>query len=196
MDGTQPQPRERSQPPFQRAASRTSTRTNTSRSTSNSANTSAQLSSSSPRLAHAHTTHRYHHAACARSANSPQLSGRSTPQLSRESSLEPAAISTASTFLQEKLQRERRAHSDRVAGAATRSKTDLDMSASMELTPSRSGSLAISREADGSRPWSSGGDASKQRGMGLREMEQVSLHAEARQYALTFKHRACPICTR
>lgn len=74
-----------------------------------------------------------------------------------------------SSFLQEKLQRERRFESERSS-----SRMSNDMSASVDLKVVHS-SPARSTTAEGKRPRSSGGNAeqTKKKGLGLKEMEQV-----------------------
>lgn len=81
------------------------------------------------------------------------------------------AVSVASSYLQEKLQRERRFESGR--SSASRTSSDA-MSATAEVRAVQSSPVRAST-SDGRRPRSSGGDPAKKKAMGLMEMEQVVL---------------------
>ncbi|KAI1802713.1 hypothetical protein F4811DRAFT_383788 [Daldinia bambusicola] len=130
---------------------------------------SSTSTSSYPReISHAgtHPIHKYHHSHCSRSS----IGGRPLSQLSRESSnelREPTA--SASSFLQERLQRER---IERHA-----SKMSVDMSASTGDIRERSvQNSPIKRSATSAArsQWSDNGDdLAKDAGMGARQMEQV-----------------------
>src|SRR5262245_75051 len=96
-----PAPPERPRPPSHlRASSRSSTSTTSTRMTPQNANNSSSQKSGSPQLP-AHQAHRFHH------ASGKPSGGQRTPQISREGSSE-SRHSAASTYLQEKLQRERK----------------------------------------------------------------------------------------
>lgn len=168
MEGYQAQARERSHPPYQRPASRSSTST---RMTSQSANSSASHISSSPQLQSAYAAHRHHYAS-AKLSSSPRPSSRAmpTPQLSREGSTESARQTPVSSFLQERLQKERQAESQKYTASTPRSNSD--MSTSCELGSSQKS--PVKQCGDGNRPQSSCGDPTQKKGgLALKEMEQV-----------------------
>jgi len=98
------------------------------------------------------------------------LTGPRTPQLTRENSLD-SRQSAVSSYLQEKLQRERRVEADKMAPSRTP-----DLSSSTELRAVQSSPIQTPA-ADATRPMSRGGVGEKKKGtgLGLKEMEQVSL---------------------
>ena len=105
--------------------------------------------------------HRYHHAA-----------GSRISHLSRETSADSIqSLPPVSNFLQERLQRERKIESERLVAQAS---NDM-MSASLDLRTVQS-SPPRGPPSEGRRPMSSGsrGEATKKKGLGLKEMEQVS----------------------
>lgn len=167
--GSQSQPRDRSRPPappYPRAPSRSSTSTSNTRMTPQSNNSSSTNLPPSPTLRHSHAAHRLNHSSSRRGS----IPERPRSQLSKESSDEShQGLPVVSTFLQEKLQRERRFEIERSS-----SRMSNDMTASVDLRVVHS-SPARSVTADGKRPRSSGGsgETSKKKGLGLKEMEQV-----------------------
>ena len=166
MDGYQSH-RERSRPPYTRTASRSSTST---RMTSQSANSSTSHISSSPQLHSAHLVHRHHQASHAKPPSSPRpaCSGPTLqPQLSRDVSLESARRTPVSSFLQERLQKERQ------AGAASTPASTSDLAASLELGQSQKSPIKQAM-TDANRPQSSSSDPAQRKGLALKEMEQVS----------------------
>ncbi|KAI1495990.1 hypothetical protein F5X99DRAFT_93354 [Biscogniauxia marginata] len=179
MDGSasQKESRERSYP---RIPSRTSTPS------------SAKTNSSSRlrEMAHAgtHTTHKYHRSHCGKSSNSATAS----PRLSRETSHESRqATQPVSGFLQERLQRERRAESERLAcqpGGDLSSSTGDIRGRDIPSSPVRR-----SATATGWRPKSDSGDElpSKDNGMGAKQMEQTvsTLHKQNFDLKLELFHR-------
>lgn len=88
-----------------------------------------------------------------------------------------------SAFLQEKLQRERKAESDKLAFSASLSRTD--MSASVDICPAVQTSPFRAPEPVAGRPRSSAGtEPYKKKGLGLKEMEQVCVPHHAHRTAL------------
>ncbi|KAK3680840.1 hypothetical protein B0T22DRAFT_388709 [Podospora appendiculata] len=177
--GTQNQVNDRSRyppPPFPRTASRSSTSsTRTRQSTSSASN--HQVPSAHP--------HRYHHSRCTRTPNMEQPRSqlsREPPEDSRQS-LAP----TMSSFLQERLERERKVESDR---SSSRASND-GMSVSADSKPAQS-SPSKTSIAESRRPRSSAGsEASKKKGLGLKEMEQTlsTLHKQNFDLKLELFHR-------
>ncbi|KAK3320392.1 hypothetical protein B0T19DRAFT_361364 [Cercophora scortea] len=177
--GAQSQVNDRSRyppPPFPRTASRSSTSsTRTRQSTSSTSN--HQVPSANP--------HRYHHSRCTRTPNMEQPRS----QLSREPSEDSrqSLAPTMSSFLQERLERERKVESDR---SSSRASND-GMSVSTDLKPAQS-SPSKTSIAESRRPRSSAGsEASKKKGLGLKEMEQTlsTLHKQNFDLKLELFHR-------
>lgn len=140
----------------------------------------------SPAQSFAHP-HRFHNA----SSGSPRPSSRATPQLSREASGELARPPIMSSFLQEKLQKERRAESDKL-GSSTSSRHNFDMSASVDLGRAAHDKSFRASDFDQQRPQSSAGmESPKKKGLGVKEMEQVisSLHKQNFDLKLELYHR-------
>ncbi len=180
MDGllSQTQSRERSRgpPSYPRAPSRSSTSTTNTRATPQSTNSSSSHLANSPQLSGAQS-HRYHHG----SNPKPGTPRPAPPMLSRETSSESRHSVATSSYLHEKLQRERKVEGERsAAAAASVSRMASDLSTSLELRASQS-SPVRSSTSDSRRPRSSGGDGTKageltkKKGMGVKEMEQVGL---------------------
>ncbi|KAI1486243.1 hypothetical protein F5X96DRAFT_258430 [Biscogniauxia mediterranea] len=176
MDGTgiQKEPRERS---YTRIPSRTST--------PNSAKTNS--SSHLREMAHAgsHASQKYHHSHCGTGSNSAM----SSPRLSREPSRESRqAIQPVSGLLQERLQRERRAESERLAGGGLSSSTGDIRDRDVPKSPVRRSATATGR-----RPMSDSGDElpSKDNGMGAKQMEKTvsTLHKQNFDLKLELYHR-------
>ncbi|KAH6603858.1 hypothetical protein Trco_007304 [Trichoderma cornu-damae] len=178
-----------------RASSRTSNRSSSyARAASQGVRSPGPPLAPSPQPSSDHPVHRYHHSPC---NNRPVMSPRSatprrTPQLSREGSLESARTQAVSTFLQEKLQRERRAESEKLSQSSL-SRVDEDLGAPVDLgrvsSPRR---RSVATSSDGSRPKSSGGtEPAKKPGLGVKDMEHVisSLHKQNFDLKLELYHR-------
>ncbi|KAJ6789127.1 hypothetical protein PWT90_01519 [Aphanocladium album] len=177
---------QRPRAPYPRAPSRASTIGSNTRSVSSS-NTS-HMQPGSPAQSFTHP-HRFHPNAAA--SGSPRASSRATPQLSREASGELARPPTMSTFLHEKLQKERRAESEKL-GSSTSSRHNLDMSASVDLARVVNDRCFRSSDYEPQRPQSSAGmESAKKKGLGVKEMEQVvsSLHKQNFDLKLELYHR-------
>lgn len=152
-------------PSFTRTASRSSTSTSATRVTPRSANSSTSHLVSSPRPSSGHPSHRFHHASCAQPTTS-----RPASVLSRELGSDSGRQSAASSYLQEKLQK-RREQAERLAAIQS---TPV-MTSSMEIPHRNQGSPLKGGSVDGHRPRSSGNGDSAKKGMGLKEMEAVSI---------------------
>ncbi|KAL7624754.1 hypothetical protein AAE478_006326 [Parahypoxylon ruwenzoriense] len=185
MDGTggTRESRERLYP---RAPSRASTT-----STANTQITPKSVSSSSSHVRETHTSshasHKYHHSHCGKSLGGT----RPTSRLSRESSVdlrEPAA--SASSFLQERLQRERKVESERQA-----SKLGIDLSASTadirdadaQGSPVRKSTTATGRM----QGVDSNDEFARGTGMGAKQLEKTlsTLHKQNFDLKLELYHR-------
>ncbi|GAW22161.1 hypothetical protein ANO14919_116960 [Xylariales sp. No.14919] len=172
-----------------RALSQASTVSSTTHSpkTTKSASTS---SSSHPRAmtpSNAPHTHRYHHSQCDRET----ASTRQPARWSRESSSEPKQpIIAASSLLQEKLQQERKAESERLAGKWG---TDLSLSTGDiwdgDIPLNSSGRRH--RPVAERRPGSSHDDDSSQTSMGVKQVEKAvsTLHKQNFDLKLELFHR-------
>ncbi|KAG6027424.1 hypothetical protein E4U41_000937, partial [Claviceps citrina] len=190
MDAAQTRPRSR---PHPRAPSRSSTHTSASRITPVSATSSSSQVATSPQLSqsHPHSTHRHHHSQC--SIGSPRAVSRPTPPLSRQESIESTRQPTVSSFLQEKLQRERKAEIEKFHQSQTSlSRPSPDLHASVEL--GRASSSALKTFApEFNRPSSSAGHESRKakKGHGVKEMEMVisTLHKQNFDLKLELYHR-------
>ncbi|OAA78025.1 hypothetical protein LEL_04848 [Akanthomyces lecanii RCEF 1005] len=185
MDSSTSQSGQRPRPPYPRAPSRASTIGSNTRSVSSS-NTS-HMQPASPAQSFAQPQRFY----TTTTAASPRSSSRATPQLSREASGELARPPTMSTFLQEKLQKERRAESEKL-GSSTSSRHNLDMSASVDLGRVATDRSFRSSDHEPQRPQSSAGmESAKKKGLGVKEMEQVvsSLHKQNFDLKLELYHR-------
>lgn len=151
---------ERSRPPYPRTASRSSNSTTSTRMASQSANSSTSQIALS-QMPSSHSTHRFHHATCVK-PSTPR-----TPRLSREASIESTRQVAVSSFLQEKLQKERKAESEKMS-VFSRSTTDMSMSSDVARghhSPTKGGDSER-------RPVSSQG-SEKKKGLGVKDMEQV-----------------------
>jgi hypothetical protein len=135
--------------------------------------TKSTSTSSCPRVttpSNAPHTHRYHHSQC---VGTPTGTGtRPPPRLSREPSQESKQpMAPASNLLQERLQQERRAESDRLAdkyGSDLGSSTGGTRDGDMPSSSSRKYVSSVER-----RPKSSHGDDSSQSSMGAKQIEKV-----------------------
>ncbi|KAL7931827.1 hypothetical protein V8C35DRAFT_103756 [Trichoderma chlorosporum] len=181
---------------YTRASSRASNRSAThARMASHGVRSPAPQLASSPQPPADHPPHRYHHSPCP-----PVLSPRATPtprhtpQLPREGSVESPRSRAVSSLLQEKLQRERRAESDKFSQGSL-SRVNEDLGASVELgrvsSPRR---RSVAASSDGSRPKSSNGggiELAKKPGLGVKDMEHVisSLHKQNFDLKLELYHR-------
>ncbi|KAH9886382.1 hypothetical protein F4778DRAFT_786773 [Xylariomycetidae sp. FL2044] len=183
MDGTgnQKESRDRTVPRSPSGASMAST-TNTQVT-----HKSGSSSSSHPReTAHGspHAAHKYHHAQCGKSS-----SNRPASRLSRQHSEEPqprTAVPSPSSFLQEQIQRQRKA-----VGAKVLGKSSGDLSASSEHgdrdSPVRGSTNERTRNArsEGSH------ETLKEDGMGMKQMEKTisTLHKQNFDLKLELFHR-------
>ncbi|KAF4999965.1 hypothetical protein FGRMN_2107 [Fusarium graminum] len=152
------------------------------------ANSSLSHTPASPGLLQSHLSHRLYHAACERPPSATPRTATRTPRLSREASNESTRQTVISSFLQEKLQQSRQAESDR---SSTWSRANTDANSSGEFSRSFSSPIKAV-ELDGHRPQSSAGsDASKKKGLGVKDMEQVisSLHKQNFDLKLELHHR-------
>ncbi|KAI1750399.1 hypothetical protein F4782DRAFT_250129 [Xylaria castorea] len=150
---------------------------------------STSTSSSHPRAitpSNALNTHRYHHAQCDR-----ELAGlRQAPHLSRTSSGESKpAMNPISSLLQERLQQERRAESERLAskwGASLSSSTGDIRDGDILNSPSKRFKPGVER-----RPRSSHDDDSSQTSMGAKQTEKAvsTLHKQNFDLKLELYHR-------
>jgi hypothetical protein len=96
-----------------------------------------------------------------------------TPRLTRESSSESTRQPVVSSFLQERLQKERQAESEK---ASSWSRANTEANSSGEFGQVSHGSPTKRRESDLHRPQSAAGsEASKKKGLGVKDMEQVRL---------------------
>lgn len=164
MDPSQTYAYDRSRPSYPRTASRSSTSTTNTRATSQSAGSSnSQLDASQMT---GHPAHRFHHASC-KTVSTPRNTPRATPRLSREASSESNRQTAVSSFLQERLQKERQFESDK-SGQWSRgsdTSTPADSSRISHGSPTKGGDLR--------RPQSTTGTESKKKGLGVKDMEQV-----------------------
>ncbi|KAI1733431.1 hypothetical protein F4680DRAFT_29611 [Xylaria scruposa] len=150
---------------------------------------STSTSSSQPRAStpsNAPHTHRYHHAQCDREL----ASLRQAPLLSRTSSGESkSAMNPVSSLLQERLQKERRAESERLAskwGADLSSSTGDIRDGDILNSPSKRYKPGAER-----RPRSSHDDDSSQTSMGAKQTEKAvsALHKQNFDLKLELFHR-------
>ncbi|KAK0705471.1 hypothetical protein B0H67DRAFT_498159 [Lasiosphaeris hirsuta] len=165
-------------PPYPRTASRSSTSSTRTRLSNTGSSSSHQLPAGA-------LPHRYHHTRCNRSSTvDPPRS-----QLSREA-LENSreSLPTMSTYLQERLERERKVNdSERSSSRASNEamSTPSDLRAIQSSPPRKT-------PTEGRRPRSSGGgEPSKKKGLGLKEMEQTlsTLHKQNFDLKLELFHR-------
>lgn len=153
-----------------------------------SSNSSASdLANASPKLKHAHLARRFEHpsgsgrrGSVSSGSDRPRsrVSGGTATDESRHS--EPRSV--VSSYLQEKLARERKVDSERSASRMSNGPDTTLNSGILRISPTRANTT------DGERPQSSGGGSSKKKGLGLKEMEQVcvfspnhALYLEQRQ---------------
>ncbi|KAM0246504.1 hypothetical protein ACHAQJ_010186 [Trichoderma viride] len=193
MDSSNSRAFQKASSQYPRASSRTSNRSS-SRMASHGVRSPApgpQLAPS-PQLSTDHPTHRFHHSPCNPPVMSPRSTPRHTPQLSREGSLESTRTQAVSTFLQEKLQRERRVESDKLSQSSL-SRVNEDLGAPVSISRVNSPRRrSVAASSDGSRPKSSGGtEPAKKPGLGVKDMEHVisSLHKQNFDLKLELYHR-------
>lgn len=93
--------------------------------------------------------------------------------LSRKGSMDSARQPARSSFLQEKLEQERRAECDKLTRSTNSSRTNTDVG--QESTHSDRQPSAGLREAEDHQKQSAENDGRKKNSMGLREMEKVCL---------------------
>ncbi|KAF5011635.1 hypothetical protein FDECE_2258 [Fusarium decemcellulare] len=175
---------------YGRTASRSSTSTTNTRVTMHSANSSVSPVPPSPQLAHSQHSHRLYHASCQRpTSTTPRTNPRMTPRLTRESSSESTRQPVVSSFLQERLQNQRQAESEK---ASSWSRTNTDVNSSGEFGRAIPGSPIKGGGSDDRRPDSSAGsESSRKKGLGVKDMEQVisSLHKQNFDLKLELYHR-------
>ncbi|KAM0420907.1 hypothetical protein ACHAPT_011296 [Fusarium lateritium] len=178
---------------YGRTASRSSTSTTNTRVTMHSTNSTTSHTPQSPQLSHSQHSqhsHRFYHAACQRPASAtPRTSARLTPRLTRESSSESTRQPVVSSFLQERLQKERQAEIEK---SSSWSRANTEASSSGEFAQVSHGSPTKRREPDVHRPQSAAGsEPSKKKGLGVKDMEQVisSLHKQNFDLKLELYHR-------
>ncbi|KAK1751071.1 hypothetical protein QBC47DRAFT_83804 [Echria macrotheca] len=175
---SQSQMSDRSRPPYPRTASRSSTSSTRTRMSNNSAASSQQQlpSTTSSRHPYQRTTR-------------PPTIDRPRSQLSREASEQSReSLPTMSTYLQERLERERRVNESERSSSHT-SNDAVSMPADMRAIQS---SPPRKSAADGRRPRSSGGtEPAKKKGLGVKEMEQTlsTLHKQNFDLKLELFHR-------
>ncbi|KHN94237.1 uncharacterized protein MAM_07873 [Metarhizium album ARSEF 1941] len=116
---------------------------------------------------------------------------RPTPPLCRQESIESTRQVAHSSFLQEKLQKERRAESDKFnqsQSSLARSNPDMSLSADLGRAPNS----PLKTSTEGTRPQSSAGVVQgKKKGLGVKEMEKVvsNLHKQNFDLKLELYHR-------
>lgn len=163
---------------YGRTASRSSTSTTNTRVTMHSTNSSTSHPPQSPQLSHSQHSqhsHRFYHAACQQrpTSTTPRTSARLTPRLTRESSSESTRQPVVSSFLQERLQKERQAEIEK---ASSWSRANTEANSSGEFGQVIQGSPIKRRESDMHRPDSAAGsEPSKKKGLGVKDMETVRL---------------------
>ena len=129
-------------------------------------------STSSP--THSSHAHRYHHASC-RQTTSAVLPGST---LSQSTTHQPDySPTTSSSYLQDKLQRERKLGSERLAAQPIDDNGLPSNLGSFQSSPTRT------RTTEDSQAVSSGGDTSKSKGLCIREMEQVGCLSRSPAYS-------------
>ncbi|EJT68702.1 hypothetical protein GGTG_13730 [Gaeumannomyces tritici R3-111a-1] len=165
-----------------RAPSRASNSTSNTRASPSANSSSSNLAKSVASTTYPYRSQQYHSRGSIASERDRPRSSR----LSREATNEydtRLAVSVASSYLQEKLQRERRFESGR--SSASRTSSDA-MSATAEVRAVQSSPVRAST-SDGRRPRSSGGDAAKKKAMGLMEMEQTITKMHKVNFDLKFE---------
>ncbi|KAL7920454.1 hypothetical protein ACQKWADRAFT_298578 [Trichoderma austrokoningii] len=179
---------------YPRASSRTSNRSASTRMTSQSVKSPVPgpRLAPSPQLSVDHPNHRYHHSSYKEQVLSPRSTPKPTPQASREGSVESPRTQAVSSFLQEKLQRERRAEVDKLSQSSL-SRVNEDFGAPLSISRVNSPRRrSVAASSDGSRPKSSSGnDATKKPGLGVKDMDNVisRLHKENFDLKLELYHR-------
>ncbi|KAI1078569.1 hypothetical protein F5B20DRAFT_571562 [Whalleya microplaca] len=148
---------------------------------------SASSSSSYLRETTTHPAHKYHHSHCSNGS----VAARPVSRVSREGSEDPRPTATAvSSLLQERLQRERKIESERLA-----SKMVDDLSASTGDIRDRdvpSSPIKRSATVTGQRPKSNSGDKlAEDTGMGAKQMEKTmsTLHKQNFDLKVELYHR-------
>lgn len=170
MDTVHTQYCERLYPPVSRSASRSSTSTSNTRFTARTVN-SAPPQYSRSQLSNPHAQ-RLQSVSSVKSTGSPRAT---TPQSIASPHSEAGTESTrqpaVSSFLQDKLQRERQAESERASSMTRKSHK---ISASLDFGRRTLSSPVKEREFNGNRPHSSSGiERPKKKNLGVKEMEQV-----------------------
>ncbi|KAG6256240.1 hypothetical protein E4U23_002555 [Claviceps purpurea] len=187
MSGTQSQTRPRQQYP--RAPSRSSIHTSASRRASVTPSSPSSPIATPPQLSHSHScsTHRHSHGQS--STDYPRTMSRPTSSPPRRDSIESSSVST---FLQEKLERERKVELEKQAQLqSSLSRPSPDINAPAELGRALGSPLKASPSV-GNRPASSAGyENVGKKGHGVKEMEQVisTLHKQNFDLKLELYHR-------
>ncbi|KJZ77125.1 hypothetical protein HIM_03446 [Hirsutella minnesotensis 3608] len=187
MEGSQSQTRRGSRASYPRGPSRSS---GTSWATPPSASLSTSSVPGSPQLPNSKSSPRHHQGAFSKSPGSPRSASKTMAYTSTHGSPEAMRQPALSSFLQEKLQRERKAESEKLAFSAGLSRTD--MSASVDIGRIVQSSPFKAPEAIINRPRSSTGtEPPKKKGLAVKEMEQVvsSLHKQNFDLKLELYHR-------
>lgn len=166
--GSRPRP-----PPSHRANSLSSTHTSSSRMASRSNNSSSSNLTSSPKQKSSNLSHRYHPARMSTSSSidGPRLSLAKESSDGSQRSESRQSNGVTSSYLQEKLQLERKLDSQRSV-----SRMGDHMTSSLELRPIQSSPARRLSNNDARRPRSSGGssgDPVKKKSLGLKEAETV-----------------------
>ncbi|UNI16044.1 hypothetical protein JDV02_002520 [Purpureocillium takamizusanense] len=186
------QPRRASRPSYPRAPSRPTSASNSRLTASHSVGSSiSHVAVGGPPPTHAQPAPRLHHTHnLKQSSLSPRpSSSRGVAHPSRQETPDSARHRAMSSFLQEKLQRER-AENERISFSASLSRTD--MSASVDVSRAVYNSpFRPPQESEGGRPQSSAGVEPRRKGLGVKEMEQVvsNLHKQNFDLKLELFHR-------
>ncbi|KAF4121984.1 hypothetical protein GMORB2_7577 [Geosmithia morbida] len=155
--------------------------------TSHSGNSAASHNSSSSQP---HASRYYHPHHLSNAPGSPSLVLRPSPQLSREASIDSGRQTPISSFLQEKLQRERQAEGYKLSSTPRPTHESSAYSDIANSTGSRSPSRHPAH--DPSRPQTSNStDPAQKKGLALKDMEQVisGLHKQNFDLKLELYHR-------
>ncbi|KAH8883412.1 hypothetical protein GQ53DRAFT_663855 [Thozetella sp. PMI_491] len=176
-------PKDRARPPpLHRTGSRCSTSSTKTRMTAHSNSSASSHPLSSPTTpSHAH---RFHHASCGRAPTVDRPRSQLSREGSEDSKQPPQPVSS---FLHERLQRERKVESERLAARASEDmmNASLDVGA-LQSSPSREGLLERRRP-----PSSSGGEPPQEKPLGAKGMEQAvsNLHKQNFDLKLELFHR-------
>ncbi|KYK58487.1 hypothetical protein DCS_05503 [Drechmeria coniospora] len=192
MDDPQEHPRQGFRPAHPYAASNSSSSVHSRTMAPQSANSSTtHVTEDAPAILSSHPVHRFHHSSCIKPAISPRVASRAAAHPPRQGTPDSARPPALSSYLQEKLQRERRMESERVTFSPAPSRTKT--SASVDLgRPACSSPFRPPLEANGTRPQSSTSiEPARKKGLGVKEMEKVvsNLHKQNFDLKLELFHR-------